>query len=113
MAVQTASKAKWTVLVYMAADTGESFYGRAMEDITEMTAAGFDPAQTKVVVYAAAPSPWVAKCWEVKGRGQAPQLLFEDPEPRNLVRFVEKSVEDYKAEYYLLVLWGHGEGIDW
>jgi len=119
MAVQTASKAKWTVLVYMAADTGESFYGRAMEDITEMTAAEFDPSQTKVVVYAAAPPPWVTKCWEVKGRGKAPELLFAEPQPHplhgntNFVGFVEKYAKEYRADYYLLVLWGHGEGIDW
>ena len=57
---------KWTVLVYMVADTGDSFYRDAMANITAMTNARFDD-QVKVVVHADAPSPWVTKCWEVTG----------------------------------------------
>jgi len=41
---------KWTVMVYMAADTGVSFYRKAMEDIREMAAAEFKPDEIRVVV---------------------------------------------------------------
>ena len=45
-----ATKPKWTVLVYMAADTGDCFYQYAMMDITEMMKARFDD-QIRVVVH--------------------------------------------------------------
>lgn len=108
-------KANWTVMVYMAADTGESFYQNAMENITEMIAADFDPDKIKVLVYADAPSPWPAKQWEVEGtttavRGQA---TGREVDKTTLLEFVKTSTIDHPAEHYLLVLWGHGEGIDW
>ena len=57
---------KWTVLVYMVADTGDSFYQYAMGDITEMMEATFDE-RVRVVVHADAPARWQTKCWEVTG----------------------------------------------
>jgi Clostripain family len=116
-------KPTWTVLVFMAADTGDSFYQAAMNDITEMTAAKFDD-QVKVVVHADAPSPWDTKCWEIKaGVTMDPRkVLALDAESGKrgcghtcLLDFVGMYLSDpnYKADNYLLVLWGHGEGIDW
>lgn len=103
----------WTVMVYMVADAGPSFYRAAMEDITEMTKATFDHKKVKVVVHADAPSPWLPKCWEVKS-DDAKQMEAAC-EHESLLDFVAKCVSNpaYKAEHYLLVLWGHGEGIDW
>ena len=117
-------KLKWTVMVYMVADTSDSFYRDAMANITAMTNARFDD-QVKVVVHADAPSPWVTKCWEVTGttetrKGEAKEVESgNDPRIRCghkcLLNFVNQYLNDrtYKAENYLLVLWGHGEGIDW
>lgn len=109
----------WTVMVYMAADTGESFYRKAMEDITEMTEAEFDD-RVKVVVHADAPSPWLAKCWEVnggtkgsEGRGRATASDCKHKYDKPVLDFVSWCAKNYQAERYLLVLWGHGEGIDW
>jgi len=107
----------------MAADTGDSFYQAAMNDITEMTAAKFGD-QVKVVVHADAPSPWDTKCWEIKaGVTMEPRkVVVLDAEPgkrgcghKCLLDFVRMYLSDpnYKADNYLLVLWGHGEGIDW
>lgn len=123
MMTETVPKPTWTVMVYMAADTGDSFYQAAMNDITEMTAARFDDL-VKVVVHADAPSPWDTKCWEIKaGVTKEPrQGVGLDAESgkrgcghKCLLDFVRSylSNRNYKADYYLLVLWGHGEGIDW
>jgi hypothetical protein len=95
----------------MVADTGNSFYRAAVDDIIEMTEAGFDPREVEVVVHADAPSPWLSKCWKVKS-GTA----SEQPRPcghKSVLEFITDCVERYPAENYLIVLWGHGEGIDW
>ena len=113
---------KWTVLVYMVADTGDSFYQDAMKNIAEMMKAPFDD-QISVVVRADAPSPWETKCWEVTGATKVEDKKDGDmkigaAEPikrygTGLLDFIEESVKNYESEYYLIVLWGHGEGIDW
>jgi hypothetical protein len=117
------TKPNWTVLVYMVADTGDSFYQDAMADITEMTEAKFDE-RVRVLVHADAPVPWQTKCWEVTGAsdvaaaggatakkmGVAKEVSCRD---KNLLDFVQYVVDNYESDYYLLVLWGHGEGIDW
>ena len=107
-------KGKWTVMVYMVADTGDSFYQAAMKNITEMTEARFND-QIKVVVHADAPSPWLTKCWEVQGASKAKEgeATKIDGGHSCLLDFVEKSMNSYESDHYLLVLWGHGEGIDW
>jgi hypothetical protein len=114
-------KPNWTVLVYMVADTGDSFYQNAMKDITEMMKAEFDD-HVRVVVHANAPSPWQTKCWKVTGAtkvedGDAGDEIGVATEinaySKGLLDFVQKSVDRYESENYLLVLWGHGEGIDW
>jgi Clostripain family len=122
MTNNTAQRPIWTVLVYMVADSGDSFYQFAMQDVTEMMKAPFDD-RVRVVVHANAPSPWQKKCWEVTGAsdvtggggakvkmGTAKEIPCHD---KNLLDFVQNVVDNYESEYYLLVLWGHGEGIDW
>jgi hypothetical protein len=116
------TKPNWTVLVYMVADTGDIFYQDAMDDITEMMKARFDEG-IRVVVHANAPSPWRTKCWEVTGIprvkvGKAPENEIGEAKEiacahTSLLDFVQKCVRTYPSDYYLLVLWGHGEGIDW
>ena len=109
----------WTVAVYMVADTGDSFYQDAMIDMGEMMSAQFDK-RVRVVVHADAPSPWQNKCWEVTGipkgmEGESTRKKIEEIPFDNdsLLGFVQNVVNNYKSDYYLLVLWGHGEGIDW
>jgi hypothetical protein len=105
----------------MVADTGDSFYQDAMADITEMMKAQFDD-RIRVVVHADAPSPWETKCWKVKGTpktadGSTPAEMGEATKigcgHTSLLDFVEGSLGTYPSDNYLLVLWGHGEGIDW
>lgn len=102
--------ANWTVMVYMVADTGDSFYQNALENVFQMTKAQFNEERIKVLVHADAPAPWVPKCWEVK-TGAA--TLKQGWDHTCFLDFAEKCVKEYHAENYLIVLWGHGEGIDW
>src|SRR5262249_13187303 len=104
------------------ADTGDSFYQDAMIDMGEMMSAEFDD-RVKVVVHADAPSPWQKRRWEVTGIpkgakregiktkiGTAQPISFDD---EGLLVFVQSVINNYRSDYCLLVLWGHGEGIDW
>src|SRR5262249_36629935 len=112
----------WTVLVYMVADTGDSFYQDAMMNMGEMMSAQFDERVT-VVVHADAPSPWPKRCWEVTGvpkcaesediRTKIGTAREIDCHDNSVLDFVQTVIKKYKSKYYLLVLWGHGEGIDW
>ena len=104
-------KPKWAVLVYMAADTGASFYQDAVDNITQMTEAEFDERKVEVVVHADAPSPWLPKCWKVKS-GTASELA-RNCSHTSVLEFITDCVKHFPAENYLIVLWGHGEGIDW
>jgi hypothetical protein len=115
------TESKWTVLVYMVADTGDGFYQDAMADIAEMMRAQFDK-RIRVVVHADAPAPWETMRWEVTGAPQTPdgsspaqigKVTKVGCGHTSLLDFVQKSLETYPSEKYLLVLWGHGEGIDW
>lgn len=101
---------KWTVIVYMVADTGDSFYQSAMDNVFQMTKANFNEDRITVLVHADAPSPWVSKSWEVK-TGAA--TLKQGWDHVCFLDFAKKCVQEYVAENYLIVLWGHGEGIDW
>ena len=116
MANETEAKPNWTVMVYMVADTGDSFYRAAMENIAQMTEGKFDD-RIKVVVHADAPPPWDTKCWEVTGitnskKGEARGVGCQHNR-KCLLSFVEHCMNAYKSDRYLLVLWGHGEGIRW
>jgi hypothetical protein len=104
-------KPKWAVFVYMVADTSASFYQDAVDDITEMTEARFDEGEVEVVVHADAPSPWLPKCWKVKS-GTASELA-RNCNHTSVLEFITDCVKHFPAENYLIVLWGHGEGIDW
>jgi hypothetical protein len=116
------TKPKWTVLVYMVADSGDGFYQDAMDDIAEMMRARFDD-QIKIVVYADAPSPWLAKCWEFTGPSRINGEMASEKKigetsglvcrRASLLDFVQERAKPDKSDNYLLVLWGHGEGIDW
>ena len=101
---------KWTVIVYMVADTGDSFYQSAMDNVFQMTKAKFNEKGIKVLVHADAPSPWVPKCWDVE---TGAVTLKPGWDHTCFLDFAKKCIEEYHAENYLIVLWGHGEGIDW
>ena len=109
-------KRHWTVMVYMAADTDENLYNAALKDIGELESAA-SGRKFSVFVHADAPFHWETKRLEI-GNGKAAIPLSAVgagiPESRSLPDFVRMCRHMSGPEdYYLLVLWGHGEGIDW
>src|SRR4029077_19151490 len=52
----------------------------------------------------------VGGCVTAKKMGVAKEVPCHD---KSLLDFVQNVVDNYESDYYLLVLWGHGEGIDW
>ena len=93
---------KWTVLVYMAADTSDSFYRNAMADVSEMMEARFS-SEVRVIVHADAPSPWKRHCWTVEGGGRiTPKDESGGCGHEGVLDFVKRSVEESDSEHYLL-----------
>ena len=94
---------KWTVLVYMAADTSDSFYRNAMADVSEMMEARFSNNEVRVIVHADAPSPWKRHCWTVEGGGRiTPKDESGGCGHEGVLDFVKRSVEESDSEHYLL-----------
>ncbi|MCI0388293.1 MAG: clostripain-related cysteine peptidase [Acidobacteria bacterium] len=108
-------EAKWTVMVYFAADN--DLEEEAIDDLKEMKKVG---SSDKVNIVAQLDS---------RGRGKTFRFLIGDeqttldedvvgdplPEintgdPRELTKFIVWGADTYKAENYMLVLWGHGRG---
>jgi len=109
-------KRRWTVMVYMAADTDENLYNAALKDIGELKSAA-NGGKFSLFVHADAPFHWETKRLEIRN-GKATELRPADgagiPESKSLPDFVRMCREKSGPEdYFLLVLWGHGEGIDW
>ena len=105
--------AKWTVMVYMAADNGMS--DQSYIDLQEMAAVGSTP-DVNVVVQVDHPA---TDSWPLPRRLRVEKnsllLLDELPEldmadPATLADFVRFGKDQYPAENYLLVLWDHGNG---
>jgi hypothetical protein len=107
--------AKWTVMVYFAADN--DLEEEAITDLKEMKKVG---STDEVNIVAQLDS---------RGRGSTFRFLIGDeqttldedaekdplPEintgdPRELTNFIVWAADKYKAENYMLVLWGHGRG---
>jgi len=107
--------AKWTVMVYIAADN--DLEEEAIADLKEMKTVG---ATDEVNIVAQLDS---------RGRGSTFRFLIgdeqttldedaaEDPlpeintgDPRELTKFIVWAADKYQAENYMLVLWGHGRG---
>jgi hypothetical protein len=122
----TPKRRPWTIMVYMAGDNGKVFHTSAgpLRLMAEMTSAGykdlwkmgqvgttdicavtclFDTQQGSYLV-------------EVrKGNGMGNSLVRSMAEinmgdPENLRAFIVRSIEEYPADHYALVLWNHGLG---
>ncbi len=123
--------AKWTIMVYMAADNNLAVAG--IQDIDEMEAAGVD-ANVNVVVQAEfsptelAQRNCTAACFNrpnfntfryaviggasVTGpNGAATDIGNRDmTDPAQLKEFIQFAKQNYPADRYILVLWNHGGG---
>lgn len=103
--------ARWTFLVYLAADNDLS---RAAEvDLAEMRRVG-SSADVHVVVEIdrSGDAPSARHHVERDGAGEATVDLGETDSgaPETLQAFVEWAIDAYPAERYALVLWSHGSG---
>lgn len=116
--------AKWTVLVYMAADNNLEEY--AMLDMNEMESIGSD-SKLKIAVefdrtpgYDTSNGDWtdtrrylITKDADVNIiNSQLVQNLGEldMAAPQNLTDFIQWGMNKYPADRYLLVMWDHGRG---
>ncbi len=113
---------KWTVMVYMGADSSLEAFG--IDDFNEMAAVGSTDNVSIVVQFDRKPGgsssngDWTtAKRFLVeKNKGPDPSNAISDidevnmGDPQELVNFTNWAMSDYPAERYFLVLWGHGLG---
>jgi hypothetical protein len=119
---QDPPKAKWTVMVYMAGDTLETF---GIEDFLEMSAIG-STADVNVVVQFDRTAGWDASYgnWTDTRRGliqagDTPGIHWgtslgevDMGATSSLSDFVNWGMSSYQADNYALILWGHGSGFD-
>jgi hypothetical protein len=116
----------WTFMVYMAGDNGKVFQTTTgpVRLMAEMTTAGYKDIW-KMGQVGSTPAVAVTCLFDTiygsylvevrKGNGMAnsvvqplPALNMGDPE--NLRDFIIRSIANYPAEHYALVLWNHGLG---
>ena len=110
-----------TVMVYMIGSDLESSYSAASMDIKEMLDAGHNEEDTKVVIYTGG-----AKKWTLDEVSEKENAVFElkngelnkvttyaktvMTKPETLTEFIDYAYDNYKSNYYDLILWDHGGG---
>ncbi len=113
-----ASRRLWTIMVYVAADN--DLIGAAVVDLEEMVK-GLSKAATPLRVN-------VVAMVDYPSAEKTPTLVYDfDPDrevaywldnispesPWPLAKFMSWCVKHRPAEKYGLVMWGHGDGVDW
>lgn len=105
------SRAKWTVMVYMAGDN--NLESAAMVDLKEMAKVG-STSDVNIVVQLDRERDNITKRIRVLKKGHtSPTLLLPETDtgdPAVLTDFFQWSVANYPADRYMLVLWNHGGG---
>ncbi|HEY9641376.1 MAG TPA: clostripain-related cysteine peptidase, partial [Coleofasciculaceae cyanobacterium] len=118
----SSSPAEWTVMVYMAGNTLESY---ALQDFLELAAAGSD-SKVNIVVQldrtageSSAYGNWTDTRRGLVRPGNAPNAnwgtsIGEANMGSTLIlkNFVNWSTSTYRAKHYALVMWGHGDGFN-
>ena len=130
----TTAKAKWTVMVYMAAGDDAELDAHAVSDLQEMERAGVGPRHR--------PGVQIDRFWPTRGQryridGNGAELVDKNivppPDPTSpprstrqgrgaprslnmgsgatLMAFFDWVLEEYPADRYALVLWGHAYGL--
>lgn len=117
---------KWTVMVYMAADT--TLINFAIESLKQMKAshntginivAELDCGRSRSTErYFFGKDPhkgtdYLLSSLESIVNNIVLRLEPQDPgDPETLTNFIDWSVNNYQADHYFLIIWGHGSGID-
>jgi hypothetical protein len=110
-------RAKWTVLVYFAADN--DLEEMAYQNLQSMKKVG---STNKVNIVAQLDTRLVGRTFRFLLRG-AETTLDEDSlnpplgevntgDPKELTNFIVWGMESFPADHYMLILWGHGEGFE-
>jgi len=121
--IGTQSKAKWTIMVYMAADN--DLESAAIDDLNEMEYVNL-PNDIKVTFlidraegYDTSNGDWTGTKVGIVTFDQDPQMIkspMEDwgekntGDPSTLKEFINWSIQKAPAENYMLVIWDHGSG---
>jgi len=107
---------EWTVMVYMAADNGpnEDLEGDAWVDLYEMLQAKVDTDKVNIVVEGDFGSKGNDGRYLLQG--DTPKMIKKYDEinlgdPKNLEKFIKETKNDYPADRYMMVFWGHGTGM--
>jgi hypothetical protein len=103
----------WTFMIYMAADNDLSPFAKA--NLNAMKNVLVDDV---VNVIALADWPKASDTFTYRVRNGALEIIKRVPnipsyEGPYLVSFVRDTMNAFPADNYCLVLWGHGDGIDW
>jgi hypothetical protein len=107
------TKAKWTVMAYMAGDN--NLDGAALRDIDEMAKVGSTKDVNCLVQLDRIEDKLTRRFRITKGGGYDRDCLetfgeTNTGDPRILEDFLKWSIERYPAEKYFLILWNHGGG---
>ena len=117
----TRAPAKWTFMVYMAADNNLEPFG--IKDFLEMSSVGSN-SDVNIVVqfnrtpgYSALYDNWTDTRQGLIQAGDVPNSTWGTSigeanmgDPNNLKNFVNWGVANYPADKYALVIWDHGDG---
>jgi hypothetical protein len=122
----TPKRRPWTFMVYMAGDNGKVFHTSAgpIRLMAEMTSAGYKDlwkmgqvgTTDACAVTCLFDTQQASYLVEVrKGNGMSNSQVrmlgtLNMGDPENLRAFIVRSIEEYPADHYALVLWNHGLG---
>ena len=107
-----AAKAKWTFMVFMAADN--NLDAASVKDLAEMSKAGSTPEVNILVQLDRAGNNPTNRYRITKGSYKS-DVVCTLPEtntgdPSVLTDFLNWAFQSYPAERYFLILWNHGSG---
>lgn len=112
---------EWALLVYVAADVSQAGMHRAAQrNVDQMldtgssahvyVAAQVDTPKNPTRRYVFPPRPEGQETWEVKPRQSLDNV--DSADPRSIADFFEWGIRACPAKNTMLVLWGHGFGLD-
>ncbi|EMR73492.1 Peptidase C11, clostripain [Thermoplasmatales archaeon SCGC AB-539-N05] len=116
----SSQQAEWTVMLYMCADNDLGYYGYGQHDIDKLRAAtqNDDSGDVNIIVLYDKYGNGNSKIKSIKDGfvedlDDNESVIPENNEvnmgdPQTLVNFGAWTIENYPANHYMFVLWGHG-----